>query len=42
MEVSFVFGDRMAAHAPALAILFAWLRLSEQNFRVDKWSLCRV
>jgi len=19
-----------------------WLRLSEQNFRVDKWSLCRV
>jgi hypothetical protein len=18
-----------------------WLRLSEQNFRVDKWSLCR-
>jgi len=20
---------------------FRWLRLSEQNFRVDKWSLCR-
>jgi hypothetical protein len=21
--------------------LVRWLRLSEQNFRVDKWSLCR-
>ena len=25
----------------ALQIQVRWLRLSEQNFRVDKWSLCR-
>jgi len=24
-----------------LALMLRWLRLSEQNFRVDKWSLCR-
>ena len=22
-------------------VVIRWLRLSEQNFRVDKWSLCR-
>jgi hypothetical protein len=24
-----------------VAQVFRWLRLSEQNFRVDKWNLCR-
>ena len=24
-----------------VALNIRWLRLSEQNFRVDKWSLCR-
>jgi hypothetical protein len=25
-----------------LPLFLRWLRLSEQNFRVDKWRLCRV
>ena len=27
--------------AKALGVDVNWFRLSEQNFRVDKWSLCR-
>jgi hypothetical protein len=38
-------GDRVAAtllKKDALDDLMSWSRLSEQNPRVDKWSLCRV
>src|SRR5215472_18949841 len=31
-----------ASRAVRLCRWLRWLRLSEQNFRVDKWSLCRV
>ena len=28
-------------NSPAAVIIESWTRLSEQIFRVDKWSLCR-
>jgi hypothetical protein len=31
----------IGAAAAIIMIPLRWLRLSEQNFRVDKWSLCR-
>ena len=31
--------DRHQSHQSQ--IIIRWLRLSEQNFRVDKWNLCR-
>ena len=30
-----------AEWAAGLGTSLRWLRLSEQNFRVDKWNLCR-
>ena len=42
--IAFVVGILLALLiAVGMFILFVirWLRLSEQNFRVDKWNLCR-
>jgi hypothetical protein len=44
-SLAFRFAVVLALAAIILVVMtFAalrWLRLSEQNFRVDKWSLCR-
>src|SRR5262245_33564813 len=39
-QILYVFGITSALGGFAGGV--RWLRLSEQNFRVDKWSLCRV